>query len=169
MDILVKIGRFQIKQNVLNLKSTLAAQIAIAHVSNETPRQMREQPFHFNCIGHYRGSKIFEWQYIILILSNTLFIQSIMFIFELKNPTNTKTYIQKNAIQISVSTHSHWSRIQKMSPQPILKYQFSSRYKMLTTMLTIIVLLIEQPALTARFRWRARLVQESEIMVMELR
>ena len=49
-----------------------------------------------------------------------------------------------------------------------LDYQFSSRYKMLTIMFTIIILPIGQPALTARFRWPARLAQESAVMVMEL-
>ena len=37
------------------------------------------------------------------------------------------------------------------------RYKFSSRYKMLTIMSTFTILLIGQPPLTARFRWRARL------------
>ena len=68
----------------------------------------------------------------------------------------------KKSCRISCYGHffmmSHcWETAESAKNVIACSLEFSSRYKMLTIMLTFTIILIGQPPLTARFRWRARL------------
>ena len=73
--------------------------------------------------------------------------------------------LKKNGADVYQIKHAVPTKDHKMSSLTLqkkhiprsAKLEFSSRYKMLAIMFTIIVLLIGQPALTTGFRWQARL------------